>query len=134
MEEQRQIPPYRPGNISSQWYYCLECVHGLATEYSMRTHCRGVHEVEEPCVPDNFTNGTHLRILMERWNAYAEYLLSKFERSVGSLRGADDLAHEVGDGVPEESFPVLPKRGGIARLDPTTPEEMSRYEEEDDGA
>ena len=122
MDEARPIPPYKRGAISSAWYYCLECQHALATEYSMRTHCRSVHDVDEPSQPLDYTNGTHICILMERWDAWADFLAERFVLQVESLRGADDLAQEIGDGVPDEVFPVIE---GRVRRNP---------EEEGDGA
>ena len=97
----RSVPNYEAETISGAWYYCLDCKHALATASSMRTHCRGVHLTEYPDEGEDFTNGTHLKIMLARWTEWSLLAVDSFAVAVESLRGADDLIHEIGDGFKE---------------------------------
>lgn len=103
VEAAKPVPDYG-SNVASTWYYCLYCKHAQPTEYQMASHVRYAHYAGEDTaivLGEDFTNGSHLRILKQRWDEWSLLAANKFHRQVESLRGADDFELEVGDGVPE---------------------------------
>lgn len=105
MEVPRPIPNYDRKSLASDWWYCLYCRQPFPSEYSAKTHVRQHHyggdSEAEAVKGEDYTNGTHLRILMDRWDAWSLTAVDRFHLQLESLRGADDFAQEVGDGVPE---------------------------------
>lgn len=101
-EAPRPVPPYGD-DIHSRWYYCLHCKHYQAAEYSMVSHVRTQHSGGDPefaiIEGEDYTNGTHLRIMQYRWLNWSRQTADAFVTHLDSLRGADDFAFEVGDGV-----------------------------------
>lgn len=99
----RPVPDYGP-NTASSWWYCLYCKHAQPTEYQIVSHVRYAHFAGEDAAlaaGEDYTNGTHLRVMRRRWDEWGLGVVDKFHLQVESLRGGDDFTQEVGDGVSE---------------------------------
>ena len=68
----------------------------------MANHCRSQHYCFEAVKGEDYTNGNHLRVMMQRWDEWSLLAVDKFALALDSLRGADDLIVDVGEGLPDE--------------------------------
>lgn len=97
----RSVPPYGRQNIHRQWWYCLYCRQQTVLEADIRVHVRAAHMEPDvnPEKGEDYTNGDHLFILLDRWEKYSLLAADHFVTQLDSLRGADDFVFEVGEGV-----------------------------------
>ena len=102
MDVPRPVPPYDRNQIGGLWWYCLHCRYSAQIENSVFAHCRSQHDVFEPVKSEDYTNGHHLRILIDRWDQWSLLAVDRFALALESLRGADDLVVDVGDGLKDE--------------------------------
>ena len=101
MEAPRSVPNYDRKQVAGTWWYCLHCRHALAQESSIQAHVRSVHEEPEGTKGEDYTNGIHLRVMMQRWDEWSLLAVDRFALSLDSLRGAEDLLVDIGEGLPE---------------------------------
>lgn len=104
MDTPKPVPPYPFDQVRPAWYYCLHCRRGESTEAGIKQHIvmsHGFGDMLLVVLGEDYTNGTHLKILADRWDAWSLSAIDRFHNQVESLRGADDFELEVGNGLPE---------------------------------
>lgn len=104
LDAPRAVPPYEPQTINRMWWYCLHCRHQEITEYQTKAHVKTQHAGGDPdfevAKGEDYTNGDHLHILIDRWREWSLTVADRFVLALDSLRGADDFELEVGEGLP----------------------------------
>lgn len=100
----RREPPFihtHPGELHPSYWYCLDCDQYRMDSYSIRVHCHATHDVDVPTNGIDYADGGQVYLMRHRRMEWEAEAAERFRPFVASLRGADDFALEVGDGLPD---------------------------------